>query len=242
MKKIICGLFISGVFIFSNCSDKDQITTGTLLMEMIDRDRLAEFPDPEYSSKQFSSYDRKSVSPDQPGWFANADRSQFVRTEINNRRREFVLFDAEGPGAIVRFWITVAMYEGNGTLRIYIDNDPKPELEGEVLKMMSGGGILEGPLAASVSEVTEYIKRGHNLYFPIPYNKHCKITYESAGVDEQPGAISGEAFYYNINYRTYKKNVSIASFSQKDLASYAEEVKLVHNSIIDYNSASPKNV
>lgn len=219
------------VLLLSYCATKQEITTGSLLLEMIDRENIAEFPNPSFTLKQFSSYDRKSINPDQPGWFANADRSQFIRKEINQGRREFVLFDAAGPGAIVRFWVTVAMYEGNGMLRIYIDNNPEPELEGEVLKMMSGGAILEGPLAGSVSDLTEYIQRGHNLYLPIPYSKHCKITYESAGVDEIPGAISGEAFYYNINYRTYAPNIKVSSFSLDDLETYKSEIDLVQQTI-----------
>lgn len=156
------------VLFFCQCAPKQEITTGSLLLEMINREKLVEYPDPYYTLKQFSSYDRKSIGPDKPGWFANADRSQFVRKEIIEGRREFVLFDAAGPGAIVRFWITVAMYEGNGVLRFYIDNQDKPVLEGEVLSLMSGGGIIHGPLATSVSQLSDYSQRGHNLYLPIP--------------------------------------------------------------------------
>ena len=165
MRPIYLVLFIS--INFYQCNTEPEITTGSLLLEMIDREKIVEFPDPHFTLKQFSSYDRKSVSPEQPGWFANADRSQFIRTENNNGRREFVLFDADGPGAVVRFWVTVALYEGNGILRIYLDHKSAPELEGEILEMISGSGIIDGPLANSVSELTEYLKRGHNLYFPI---------------------------------------------------------------------------
>ena len=234
--------FVLFCFSFFLCSVKPEITTGTLLLEMIDRDGLTRFPDPEYTIKQFSSYDRKTVSPNKPGWFANADRSQFIRTEFNDGRREFVILDAEGPGAIVRFWITVALYEGNGILRFYIDHDPEPVLEGEVLKIMSGGGIVSGPLANSVSKLTEYIKRGHNLYFPIPYSRHCKITYESAGIDASPGAISGEAFYYNINYRTYQPGIKIRSFSREDLINYKDEIDMVQETFINYCEGFPEHL
>jgi hypothetical protein len=198
---------------------------------MLNRELISEFPNPSYTTQQFSSYDRKSVSPDKPDWFANADRSQFIRIENNSGRREFVMVDTYGPGVVVRLWITVAGYKGKGILRVYIDGNEDPELEGEVLKMMSGGGIVEPPLASSVSELTDYIKRGHNLYFPIAYNKHCKITYESDYVTEKPGAERGEAFYYNINYRTYTNDVSIASFTIKDLVLYADKIKEVQQKI-----------
>ena len=166
MKNLVIGLVSILLLSLSSCADEPEITTGTLLSEMINRDALVEFPDPSYTTKQFSSYDRKSITPDQLGWFANADRSQFIRIEDNEERREFVMFDTEGPGAIVRFWVTVATYGGNGILRIYIDGNKEPELEGEVLSLMSGGGIVDPPLAASVSELTDYSQRGHNLYLP----------------------------------------------------------------------------
>jgi hypothetical protein len=242
MKNLLVGLLIATILFFSSCSPKSEITTGTLLKEMINRDQLAEFPDPEYTTKQFSSYDRKSLGPDQPGWFANADRSQFVRTENNNGRRELIMFDSDGPGAIVRFWVTVALYQGNGTLRIYLDHNPVPVLEGEVLKLMSGGGLVDAPLSTSVSDLTDYLQRGHNLYLPIPYSQHCKITYESEGVSDQPGGVTGEAFYYNINYRTYTENVSVASFSIEDLSSYAGELNLVQTRLSHYDNTLPENI
>jgi len=240
MKNLIILLGFSLILILNSCSHKSEITTGTLLSEMINRDVLPEFPYPAYTTKQFSSYDRKSVSPNKEGWFANADRSQFLRIESNGEKREFVMLDTDGPGAIVRFWITVAGYEGNGTLRIYIDGKEKPELEGEVLNLLSGGGIVEPPLAASVSELNDYSRRGHNLYLPIPYSKHCKITYESNGVSEKPGAESGEAFYYNINYRTYTDAVSMRSFSKNDLVKYATEISVVQQQLVE-NKLSTEN-
>ncbi len=93
-----------------------------------------------------------------------------------NGRREFVLFDADGPGAVVRYWMTFAG-EGasEGTLRIYIDNHETPEIEGNVLDILSGNQLSPEPLASSVSPETEYQRRGHNLYFPIPYANIVKL-------------------------------------------------------------------
>ena len=211
---------LSALFFFGACSNK-TITIETLLLEMLDRDNLARFPHPAYTCAQFSSYDRNTVAPDQPGWFANSDRSEFIRTETNEGRREFVMFDADGPGVIVRFWVTLAAYGGNGILRVYIDGGEQPVIEGEVLKLLSGGGLIkEGPLATSVSDQTPYANRGHNMYLPIPYSRHCKLTYESASIVE-PGPRSGESFYYNINYRTYSKGTKVKSFGMDDLEKYA---------------------
>ena len=40
---------------------------------MTDLSLLAEFPDPPYVTRQFSSYDRASESPGKESWFANDD-------------------------------------------------------------------------------------------------------------------------------------------------------------------------
>lgn len=93
---------------------EETVTTLSLWEEMTDRDAVARFPDPAYTSRQFGSYDRESVARDQPGWFENDNRSKFLRVETNSVRRECVMLDALGPGSIVRFWVTVANTDGLG--------------------------------------------------------------------------------------------------------------------------------
>jgi hypothetical protein len=197
------------------------VTIGSLLDEMTNRDERARFPDPAFTCKQCSSYDRDSVAKDQPGWFANRDRSMFLRVEKYNGRREFVMMDAGGPGAIVRFWMTFSGKDsGRGTMRVYIDENPAPAIEGAAFDILSGGLVTSAPLAASEPAATPYQRRGHNLYFPIPYAKHCKITYESAGLREDDyGAKQPvtEAVYYNINYRTYDASVKVVSYSREEM-------------------------
>ncbi len=183
------------------------VTTRSLLEEMTDREAVARFPEPAFTCRQFSSYDRESKGPDQPGWFANDDSSKFLRVETLRGRTEYVMFDAEGPGAIVRFWVTVAGTDGSGVLRIYLDGKETPEVEGRVLDVLSGGQLCGAPLSSSVSIKTDYLQRGHNLYLPIPYAKRCVVTYESATVGK------GENFYYNMECRTYEKSTEVDTFS-----------------------------
>ena len=233
-KIVFALLFI--IISSESCRDSNkQITTGELLKEMIDREQLTKFPDPFYQCKQFSSYDRASVAPDKPGWFANWDKSQFLRIEKNDGRREFVMFDAEGPGAVVRFWVTVASYGGNGILRFYLDGDETPTIEGEILGILSGDELIKYPLACSVSEESNYLQRGHNLYLPIPYSQRCKITYESDALSEIPGGQTGEAFYYNINYRTYERGTKIKTFTIADLQNYKDELEEAVLSLSNYD-------
>ena len=70
---------------------------------MIDRERIATVPAPHYVCRQFSSYDRDTVGVDKPGWFANWDRSQFVRVEENDGRKEYVMLDADGTPKATKF-------------------------------------------------------------------------------------------------------------------------------------------
>ena len=211
---------IIGAFLIIGCS-KNEISMETLLREMTDRNELARFPNPAYTCAQFSSYDRGSVAKDQPGWFANDDRSMFIRIENENGRREFVLMDAEGPGAIVRFWMTFSgRNSGRGVMRIYVDDYSKPANEAAAFDILSGNVVCAAPLAASVSELSPYENRGHNLYFPIPYAQRCKVTYESENLPEDdPGARrrGTEAVYYNINYRTYAPGTKVVSWSASEI-------------------------
>ncbi|MCI0492489.1 MAG: DUF2961 domain-containing protein, partial [Planctomycetes bacterium] len=192
-----------------------SVTMESLLDEMVNREAIARYPSPTYTCRQASSYDRDSVAPDKPGWFANWDRSQFVRVEERQGHKEYVLMDVDGPGAVVRFWATWHGPGGgeftNGTLRVFLDQDPRPAIEGPISEVLDGGKLVGPPLSEGVSPETEYRYRGHNLYLPIPYANHCKVTYETAAPVDQ-GAKTGEALYYQINYRTYPQETRVESF------------------------------
>lgn len=233
-------VLISMILIVSSLSSctKEEITLGILLKEMTDRTSLAHFPSPAYTTRQFSSYDRSTSEPGNPSWFANWDRSQFIRTDTVDGRREFVIFDAEGPGAVVRFWATVADYSDHGILRFYFDGKQVPEIEGELLQLISGGALVGAPLSGSVAPETEYKQRGHNLYLPVPYSKSLKITYESPGINE-PGKNSGENFYYNINYRTYQRGTRVESFTMAGLKMLADEIAATQRLLLETPDVDP---
>ena len=216
------GLFFTVMLIVASGAHGRPVTISfeSLLEEMVDRDHVARLPQPAYTCKQFSSYDRHSTEPGSPTWWANWDRSYFVRTEETNGRKEYVLMDAKGPGAVVRFWATWHGPGGgefsNGTLRVYLDGQAKPVIEGPMADLVSGGALVGEPLSKGVSPETPYKHRGHNLYLPIPYDKQCKITYQTrAFIDE--GARKGEALYYQINYRTYEPGTVVNSFTAETL-------------------------
>lgn len=199
-------------------SQEKAVTTGSLLKEIVDRNSLAQYPHPQYTCKQFSSYDRATVAPGHKSWFANWDRSMFIRVDSLGGKKEYVMMETDEPGAIVRFWMTFAGPDsGNGILRIYLDRNPKPAIEGRATDVISGGQIVGAPLSTSVSELTKYSMRGHNLYMPLPYARHCKVTYESENIKDFGAKTGGEAVYYNINYRSYQPGTRVVTFSEKEL-------------------------
>ena len=124
MKKLITTLSLVLIFVLAAIqanAEEQVISLKSLLNELIDYDHLARWPEPAFTCKQASSYDRASKSPDdKDGWFANGDQNQWIRIEKNNGRTEKVMMDADGPGAIVRFWITSGDKK-DGKIRIYLD-------------------------------------------------------------------------------------------------------------------------
>jgi hypothetical protein len=216
-------VFLILSLLFLSCSQRKQVVTITsLLEEMTDRSALTYFPVNNFTHRQFSSYNRSSVSPDTAGWFANADMSHFIRTEQNSGRREFVMFDADGPGAVVRWWMTFYKAQ-NGTIRVYIDNDTIPVIQGSPKELLRGNLISDPPLAASVQEGAPLGEEGrdydHNFYVPLPFSGHCKITYECdslrllydyEGIKVPQGYYWPDVFY-NIGYRLYSKDVRVES-------------------------------
>jgi hypothetical protein len=188
------------------------ITTESLLSEMTDLKRLATLPEPPYITKQFSSWDRASKShSDFQGWFANGDAGQYLRVEDKDGRKEFVMMDIDGPGAIVRIWSA----NPEGTLRVYVDNADKPAVEAD-MKKFTGGDVpgFPKPIASEAS-------RGWNNYFPIPYAKHCKVTSDKGG------------FYYHVNYRTWPAGTEVKSFMPDDPIRLADKIKDVAERLAD---------
>lgn len=199
--------FIGAVVVFaltSYLSQGQSVTVEKLIDEMTDLKTMAEFPAPPFTCKQFSSYDRKSVSPDdQNTWFANADAGHFLRVEENAGRKEYVMMDAQGPGAVVRIWSA----NPAGIMRIYLDGSEKPAIEAPMNEILGGKYPgLPRPIAGEYS-------RGWNLYFPITYQKSCKITSDKGG------------FYYHVNYRTYPAGTKMETFSVDMLKSLSGKIE-----------------
>jgi len=194
-----------------------SITLQTLLDEMTDVSSVAKWPVVTYTMKQASSYDRKSVAPDQPGWFANGDYNQFIRIEQKGDRSEYIMMDADGPGAIVRFWLTTLVKPG--ILRFYFDNESTASVTIPAYDLMKADFNLGKALLNQHSSYEPAGKGGNTLYLPLPYQQHCKVTFEFTGTTTLKSS-----HYYQINYRTYMTGTRVKTFSRDDLVTYKTSI------------------
>ncbi len=201
----LAAAFLVGVASSSFGAESAAISTSSLIDEMTDLAGMAEFPKPSYTCKQFSSYDQKSKSPANPtteDWFANGDFAQYQRVEDRSGRKEYVMMDAAGPGAVVRIWSA----NPAGTIRIYLDGEEKPVIETPMTDLLGGKFAgLPRPIGGEYS-------KGWNLYFPIPYSRSCKITSDEG------------KFYYHVNYRTYEPGTKVATFSAAQINGLADRI------------------
>lgn len=202
-KKIQLMAAALSLFLPAGMTKAQEVTMQSLLREMVNRESITEFSaELPYKTLQASSYNRASVSPDQPGWFADSDGVFCIRTEKNKKgETEWVLMEDNGPGAITKMW-AVCFYYGLGdttgaNLKIYLDGEEEPTIFCNFFELVQGKNFVKPPLAAET-------RRAGNCYLPIPYAKSCKITMDK------------KVFYNIINYRSYPKGTRVKTFSMDE--------------------------
>lgn len=217
-------LAMASAFVLTcSCRKETIITFRSLLREMTSAETLTRYPSPAYRLVQFSSYDRRSIHPDSAGWYANDDYTNFIREEDTDGRHEYVMLEADGPGAIVRWWMTFGNANAmNSYIRVYLDGQSDPVIEGSAPELIGGGVLAPAPLSTSVSPLTEPQRRGYNLYLPIPFSEKCRITLENDSVLVTPQRHT-PSIYYNIDARLYVEGTRVVSakremFSDDSLA------------------------
>lgn len=208
MKSILSTVFLV-LTLFMSAQNKEKITIASLLSNMVDRNAIASFPTNNFRLKQESSYNRVSKTPSDPeGWFNNHDYNKeekeednnFIRIEEKNGQKEWVLMDHVGPGAVVRTWMPFLSAGKPNTdiiIKIYLDGSDEPVLEGNMLGLLDGTGLIPYPLA-------HQSLRSSVSFFPIPYAKGCKIT------------TSKKPFFYQFTYREYDDYTPIKTFTKED--------------------------
>lgn len=212
--------------------ERDEVSVLSLVDEMVDLDGLARTPQFRYVARQESSYDRRSRVPGaDDSWFANDDFAteaapnlRRVETDSAGRKR-YVLLDARGPGAVVRMWTAAPA----GTMRIWIDDDPRPALEAPMEALLSGSLAPFGP---PIGQITA---RGYSLYFPFPFRSHCLITVDSLESIDPFSGRPVDRLYFQIGYRQYDAGVAshLRPFSGAELERATPAVARVRAALLD---------
>lgn len=212
MKKGILFIFLFSVIISSQLfsdHNAETITFNSLLDEMVDRDHLTYSVNGLYKTLQASSYNRASTGKSNPGWFADSDGEGFIRIEENDGKKEWVIMEHQGPGAIVKIW-AVCFYYGlantvGSNIKIYLDGSSEPVINSNFFDLVQGKSLFKSPFAQEST-------RAGNCYFPVTYAKSCKIT------------VDKKAFYNIINYRAYKDGTKVETFTIEKLKASQEHV------------------
>lgn len=155
--------------------------------EMIGGDLLSGLTVPRnYVQKRSSSYDRSG---------GNADSRPIAPGEA------LTLLDDTGPGIVTHIWITIASGEKYHlkklVLRAYWDGEATPSVEtpvGDFFGLGLGQYVLYQSLPLQVAP-----DNALNAFFPMPFQKSAKITVTNEGKQKV------DDFYFNIDYRAYKK-------------------------------------
>lgn len=200
-----------------------RVTLDDLVREMADLDHLARGPGPlGYRTLQASSFDRRSTDPANPsevdGWYANIDNANFEAVIDVDGRRELVMLQAEGAGAIQRIWSARPL----GTIRIYVDDFARPAIETTMEELLAEDHPLWGAPFGYV------VARGANLYFPIPFAQRIRVTTDEG--DELP------PLYYHVNYRLYDPRIAVEPWSDAAMASAVASIAEVRAALVDPDS------
>ena len=210
------------------------VTLESLLLEMVSRDTAARLSAPAFTLKQASSHDISKRDPADPQtWHSNHDSEQFLRTELHEGRREWVIMDSAGPGAVTRFWLPLLAEHDSQIVRFYLDGADKPAISAKFNDLLSGRAFVPPPFAFVAWNDTDMARHQKNaapatlrgvagdLYLPVQFAHHCKIT-----LDQIP-------FYYIINYRVYAPDTSVKTFTMADFKAASSVMERVSRLLTD---------
>lgn len=209
---------------------EEEITLGKLLGEMTSLEWLTRAQPAGTRMRQFSSYDRASrvedghttgfgsaagVNSFTPsaalGWWANNDFGNYLGSEQTQRGTEWVLAEAQGPGAIVRLW---SANPGGRTWNIYLDGASEPVISAP------GKELLEGRVKPWGHAFSQRRNMGANLIFPIPFARSVKVTV----LDRKLGS-KKPPMYYHVDVRLYAPGTRVRAFTWDDLRALAPEME-----------------
>jgi hypothetical protein len=139
----------------------------------------------------------------------SADSPRFLRFDGD----EGVLFEATGPGAITRIWMTSGegvsqRLDPKATLRIYIDGATRPVFEGPLPSLFDGS---RAPFRIPLARDRRTSSGGNVSYVPISYREGCRIT------------LTGDSanLWFQFNHYSANSAAGIVSFrGNEDLSAW----------------------
>ena len=208
----------------------EPITTGSLVKQMIDLHRLADFTNPAYKTVQFSSYDHRSSLPGGPNWFANSDGfgrepipnfEGVIREPDENGIGEYLICNVHGPGAIVRVWTANI----DGSIRMFLDDAVDPVYDGPAADFLLRTYHAYAKAAKIKDSVFDGTFQQRNAgYYPIPFAKRCRLVWI--------GNVN-KIHFYQIQIRLYAPGTEVVPFQPEELKTNRKEIREVAKVLSD---------
>lgn len=196
--RCLCLSLVALLILGAAASAQETLTYVDLVNRMIDLEHVSVLPAQGETCKQWSSYDRASKYDEATGkyvhWDANRDGGGIIRREGDT----VVMAEMKGPGCIWRTWSARAL---DGHVKIYLDGSETPVVDLPFKNYFSGdtAPFNYSKLSYDLNRVEG--SSGQNLYFPIPYQKSCKIV-----------ADKGWGSFYQFDYITYPEGTKLPTF------------------------------
>ncbi|WP_432799815.1 glycoside hydrolase family 172 protein [Poriferisphaera sp. WC338] len=127
-----------------------------------------------------------------------------VNPFIHIKRDEVItIAEIDGPGNIQHIWLTPTGHWRHAIIRIYWDHQEHPSVECPIGDFFANGWqdyAQVNSLAINVNPGS-----GLNSFWPMPFQKHCRITIENVGWEDI-------RLYYQVTYALGKLSQDIAYF------------------------------
>jgi hypothetical protein len=169
-----------------------EVDLARLLARISDRRAMCELPDPAFTAHLASSRGGSGIA----GGPGQGEAAGFVRVDERAGRRECVLADVEGPGAIVR----IATPNPRGRLAVYVDGADAASIDEPLRALLAGELAIPTPLAGERSG-------GFASYLPIPFAARCVVACSDC-----------DGLEYEVEHRRYAAGTRVESLRPGDLA------------------------
>ncbi len=145
------------------------------------------------------------ILPDQYKAYRQGSHNSDPKSNNDSKRlnpgKSLTLLEADGPGMVTHFWITIADSEYGWPrllrLQVYYDGAKSPSVDVPLGDFFATGHGREKDVNSLMVRNTSQ-GRAKNSYWQMPYLKHIKVTLNNEG--ERPAAMT----YWQVDYRKYK--------------------------------------